>query len=90
VRGRLTQEWRDIYVSQGLSAFGVGVIRCVVIFKLLGTSKNSFLLRTAAIFSGGVIRTKLALDVALATPAAILPFCLAGKNFARSHDKSNF
>jgi hypothetical protein len=54
------------------------------------TSKNSFLLRTATIFSGGVVRPKLVFDVASATPAAILPFRLAGKNFARSRDKSNF
>ena len=77
-------------MSQGLSAFGVGVIRCVVIFKLLGTSKNSFLLRTAAIFSGGVVRSKLVLDPGAPGPAAILPLGLAGKNFACSHNKSNF
>ena len=58
--------------------------------KIMGTSNNSFLLRTAAIFTGGVVRPKPVLDVALATPAAILDFRLAGKNFARSRDKSNF
>jgi len=36
--------------------------------------KNSFLLRTAAISSGGVVRTKFVLDIALAVPAAILTF----------------
>jgi hypothetical protein len=56
----------------------------------MGTSKNSFLLRTAAIFSSGVVRPKFVLDVAMATPAAILAFRLAGKNFAHSRDKSNF
>jgi hypothetical protein len=55
-----------------------------------GTSKNSFLLRTAAISTGGVVRPKFVLDIALAMPAAILTFRLAGENFARSHDKSNF
>ena len=59
-------------------------------FGIMGTSENSFLLRTAAIFSGGVVRPKFVLDVALATPAAILTFRLVGKNFARSRDKSNF
>ena len=56
----------------------------------MGISKNSFLLLTAAIFSGGVVRPKSVLDVALATPVAILPLGLAGENFARSRDKSNF
>jgi hypothetical protein len=56
----------------------------------MGTSKNPFLLRTAAIFSSGVVRPKPVLNVAMATPAAILTFRLAGKNFARSRDKSNF
>jgi hypothetical protein len=56
----------------------------------VGTSKNSFLLRTAAISSVGVIRPKFVLDIALAMPAAILTFRLAEENFARSRDKSNF
>jgi hypothetical protein len=42
-----------------------------------GTSKNSFLLRTAAISSGGVVRPNIVLDIALAMPAAILTFRLA-------------
>jgi hypothetical protein len=58
--------------------------------KLKGTSKNSFLLRTAEISSGGVVRPNFVLDIALAMPAAILTFRLAGENFARSRDKSNF
>jgi hypothetical protein len=57
---------------------------------LKGTSKNSFLLRTAAISAGGVVRPKYVLDIALAMTAAILTFRLAGENFARSRDKSNF
>jgi hypothetical protein len=56
----------------------------------MGTSKNSFLLRTAAISAGGVVGPKFALDIALAMPAAISTFRLAGENFARSHNKSNF
>jgi len=54
------------------------------------TSKNSFLLRTAAISSGGVVRPKFVLGKLSAMPAAILTFRLAGENFARSRDKSNF
>jgi hypothetical protein len=57
---------------------------------MLGTSKNSFLLRTAAISSVGVVRPNFVLDIALAMPAAMLTFRLAGENFARSRDKSNF
>ncbi|NQT02830.1 MAG: hypothetical protein HQ580_12450 [Planctomycetes bacterium] len=56
----------------------------------MGTSKNSFLLRTAAISAGGVVRPNCVLDIALTMPAAILTFRLAGENFARSRDKSNF
>ena len=56
----------------------------------MGTSKNSFLLRTAAISTDGVVRPKFVLDIALAMPAAILTFRLDGENFARSRDKSNF
>jgi hypothetical protein len=56
----------------------------------MGTSKNSFLLRTAALSSDDVVRPKFVLDVALATTAAILTFRLVGENFARSRDKSNF
>jgi len=56
----------------------------------MGTYKNSFLLRTAAISSGGVVRPKFVLDIALAMPAAILTFRLAGEDFARSRNKSNF
>jgi hypothetical protein len=55
-----------------------------------GTSKNSFLLRTATISSDCVVRPKFVLDIALAMPATILTFRLAGENFARSRDKSNF
>jgi hypothetical protein len=56
----------------------------------MGTSKNSFLLRTATIPSGGVVRPNSVLEIALAIPAANLTFRLAGENFARSHYKSNF
>jgi hypothetical protein len=56
----------------------------------MGTSKNSFLLRTAAISSGGVVRSNFVLDIALAMPAAILTFRQSRENFARSRDKSNF
>jgi len=56
----------------------------------MGTSKNSFLLRTAAISSGGVVRPNFVLDIALAMPAVILTFRLAGENFARSRNKNNF
>ena len=56
----------------------------------MGTSKNSFLLRTAAIYVSGVVRPKCVLDIALAMPVAILTFRLAGENFARSRNKSNF
>jgi hypothetical protein len=56
----------------------------------MGTFKNSFLLRTAAISSGSVVRPKYVLDIALAMPVAILTFRLAEENFARSRDKSNF
>jgi hypothetical protein len=56
----------------------------------MGTSKNSFLLRTATISAGGVVRPNFVLDIALAIPAANLTFRLAGKNFARSRNKSNF
>jgi hypothetical protein len=56
----------------------------------MGTSKNSFLLRTAAISSCGVVRPKFVLYIALAMPAAISTFRLAGENFARSRNKSNF
>jgi hypothetical protein len=55
-----------------------------------GTSKNSFLLQTAAISTSGVVRTKFVLDIALAMPVANLTFRLAGENFARSRNKSNF
>ena len=55
-----------------------------------GTSKNSFLLRTAAISSRYVVGSKFVLDVALATTAAILNLRLAREIFARSRDKSNF
>jgi len=56
----------------------------------MGTYKNSFLLRTAATSAGGVVRPNCVLDIALAMPVAILTFRLAGENFARSRDKSNF
>jgi hypothetical protein len=56
----------------------------------MGTSKNSFLLRTAAISTSGVVRSKCVFDIALTMPAAILTFRLAGGNFARSRYKSNF
>jgi hypothetical protein len=55
-----------------------------------GTSKNSFLLRMAAISSGGVVRPKFVLDIALAMPAAILTFRQSREDFARSRNKSNF
>jgi hypothetical protein len=64
------------------------IIRIIWMAYIL--SKNSFLLRTAAISSVGVVRPKFVLDIALAMPAAILTFRLAGENFARSRDKSNF
>jgi hypothetical protein len=57
---------------------------------MMGTSKNSFLLRTAAIFSGGVVRSNFVLDIALAMPAAILTFRQSREFFARSRDKSNY
>jgi hypothetical protein len=56
----------------------------------MGTSKNSFLLRTAAISAGGVVRPNCVLDIALAMPAAILTFRQSRENLARSRDKSNF
>jgi len=55
-----------------------------------GTSKNSFLLRTAAISSRCVVGIKFVLDVAFATPAAILNLRLVRENISRSRDKSNF
>jgi hypothetical protein len=55
-----------------------------------GTSKNSFLLRTAAISSRYVVGSKFVLDVALATTAAILNLRLARETFAPSRDESNF
>jgi hypothetical protein len=58
--------------------------------NIMGTSKNSFLLRTAAISAGGVVRPKCVLDIALAMPAAILTFRQSRENFARSRNKSNF
>ena len=58
-------------------------------FLVMGTYKNSFLLRTAAISADGVVRPNFVLDIALAMPAAILTFRLAGENFARSRHKSN-
>ena len=58
--------------------------------ELMGTSKNSFLLRTAAISSVGIVRPKFVLDIAMAMPAAILTFRQSRENFARSRNKSNF
>ncbi len=52
--------------------------------------KTQFPLRTAAIYPHGVVGTKFVLDVALATPAAILNLRLARVNFARSRDESSF
>ena len=52
--------------------------------------KTQFPLRTAAISSRDVIGSKFVLDVALATPAAILNLRLARVNFARSRDESSF
>ena len=52
--------------------------------------KTQFPLRTAAISSRCVVGTKFVLDVALATPAAILNLRLARENFARSRDESSF
>jgi hypothetical protein len=52
--------------------------------------KTQFPLRTAAISSRCVVGTKFVLDVASATPAAILNLRLARENFARSHDESSF
>jgi hypothetical protein len=52
--------------------------------------KTQFPLRTAAIYSRGVVGTKFVLDVALATPAAILNLRLARVNFARSRDENSF
>jgi hypothetical protein len=66
----------------------ISYVRSQLLLK--GTSKNSFLLRTAAISSGGVARPIFVLDIALAIPAAILTFRFAGEYFARSRDKSNF
>jgi hypothetical protein len=56
----------------------------------MGTSENSFLLRTAAISSRSVVGSKFVLDVALATTTAILNLRLARENFAHSRNKSNF
>jgi hypothetical protein len=56
----------------------------------MGTSKNSFLPRTSAIFSPCVVDSKFVLDVALATIAANLNLSLARETFAHSGDKSNF
>ena len=52
--------------------------------------KTQFPLQRAAISSRGVVGTKFVLDVALATPAAILNLRLARENFARSRDESSF
>jgi hypothetical protein len=52
--------------------------------------KTQFPLRTAAISSRFVVGTKFVLDVALATPAAILNLRLARENFARSRNESSF
>jgi hypothetical protein len=52
--------------------------------------KTQFPLQTAAIYSRGVVGTKFVLDVALATPAAILNLRLARINFARSRNESSF
>ena len=52
--------------------------------------KTQFPLRTAAISSRGVVGTKFVLDVALATPAAILNLRLARENIARSRNESSF
>jgi len=48
--------------------------RTICNVRIQGTSKNSFLLRTAAISAGGVVRPKFILDIALAMPAVILTF----------------
>ena len=58
--------------------------------RLRSYFKTQFPLRTAAISSRGVVGTKFVLDVALATPAAILNLRLARENFARSRDESSF
>jgi hypothetical protein len=60
------------------------------VFFLEAVSKLNFPLRTAAISSRGVVGTKFVLDVALATPAAILNLRLTRENFALSRYKSNF
>jgi hypothetical protein len=52
--------------------------------------KTQFPLRTAVISSRGVVGPKFVLDVALATPAAILNLRLARVNFARSRNESSF
>jgi len=62
-----------------------------ILYKLFRSSfKTQFPLQTAAISSRGVVGTKFVLDVALATPAAILNLRLARENFARSRDESSF
>jgi hypothetical protein len=43
----------------------VKISRYVILKELMGTSKNSFLLRTAAIFIDGVVRPKFFLEIAI-------------------------
>jgi hypothetical protein len=52
--------------------------------------KTQFPLRTATISPRSVVGSKFILDVALATPAAILNLRLARVNIARSRKESSF
>jgi hypothetical protein len=63
---------------------------CIQSLFIRSCFKTQFPLRTAAISSRFVVGTKFVLDVALATPAAILNLRLARENFARSRNESSF
>jgi hypothetical protein len=79
---------------------GAGVILPVALYQKRAANckdcffrscfKTQFPLRTAAISSRYVVGTKFVLDVALATPVAILNLRLARETFARSRDESSF
>ena len=58
--------------------------------ELRSCFKTQFPLRTAAISPRCAVGTKVVLDVASATPVAILNLRLARGNFARSRDESSF
>jgi len=56
----------------------------------MGTSKNSFLLRTAAISTCGVVRPNFVLDADLAMPAAILTFRQSRRKFRTFSKQKQF